>query len=69
MDKSRWFGWRPWECDIVSVQSTMTILNFRFNEFPGLTNDAHGPNWFIKSGRHCIYVDYEWSNSPQVCQN
>ena len=27
--------------------------NFGFSEFPGLTNNAPGPNRFVKSGRHC----------------
>ena len=28
--------------------------NFRFSEFPGLTNNWFGPNRFVQSGRHCV---------------
>ena len=30
--------------------------NFGFNEYPGLTNYLLGPERFVKSGDHCIYL-------------
>ena len=31
--------------------------NFGFSEFPALTNNAPSPKRFVKSGRHCIYMN------------
>ena len=30
--------------------------NFGFIKFPGLTNNWHGLDWFLKSGRHCMFI-------------